>query len=77
VSTGRACATLQGLGDQLVLGVLEAAEGRVTNLGLATDFLLGIGDGQRGFLFVKESDQGTDLDGDGDTLDRVLHLVAP
>jgi hypothetical protein len=51
---------------------------RVTNLGLAGDFLLGFAtNGTRGFLLVSEPGEGVDLNGDGDAFDQVLHLVGP
>lgn len=71
---------LNGDGDQLdsVVHVYDAATRRVTSLALAVDFLLGITThGSRGFLFVGEASQGADLNGDGDRLDQVLHLVVP
>lgn len=59
-----------------VAAVLDASTGGVTELGLASSFLLGIGgSGARGLLPVREHDQGADLNGDGDRTDEVLFLV--
>jgi len=79
-SEGEENADRNGDGDRvdLVAHVYDAVSRRVTNLGLATDFLFGFEThGSRGFLFVSEFAQGADLNGDGDEVDQVLHLVAP
>lgn len=71
---------LNGDGDPVdfVPHVYDAVTRRVTNLGLAADFLLGFAtNGTRGFLLVSEPGEGMDLNGDGDALDQVLHLVGP
>jgi hypothetical protein len=64
--------------EDLVTHLYDARVRRPWNLGLAADLLIGIGgEGSRAFLLVSEAGQETDLNGDGDALDRVLHLVAP
>lgn len=63
-------------GDALdgILHAYDVGTGGLTNLGLATGLPLQPG-GERGLISVQESSQGQDLNGDGDRLDRVLHLV--
>jgi hypothetical protein len=67
---------LNGDGDafDLVLHVFDAARGRTTNVGLASRFPLEF-DGTRVAFNVGEADQGrSDLNGDGDRFDQVLHV---
>jgi hypothetical protein len=70
---------LNGDGDLLdqVAHLYDAEAGAVRNLGLAAMFLLVPSADEQGFLLVSEAGQGVDLDGDGDALDMVLHLVDP
>jgi hypothetical protein len=71
---------LNGDGDRLdaVLHVYDAVAGTLENLGLAVTGTPGprarlVADGRAAFT-VDEAAQGADLDGDGDLLDRMLHL---
>lgn len=66
-------ADLNGDGDQLdrVVVTLDLATRRVVRHGWATDIGLYRTDGPRTYVFVAE--QGSDLNGDGDGLDYVLH----
>lgn len=73
---------LNGDGDQSdgILHLLDARSGVIENLGLSAAFSpldnFGQFDGTRLFLQVGEQYQGnTDLNGDGDTLDTILHVV--
>lgn len=66
---------LNGDGDRIdrVLHLYDATDGSVTNLSLAID--TPVGSPQMILFPVVESDHGsTDLNGDGDTYDRVLHV---
>ena len=67
---------LDGDGDVLdsVLELYDLCTGRSSNLGLASSGLLDSAHG-RSAISVLESQQGADLNGDGDLLDIVLHLV--
>jgi len=67
---------LNGDGDTLdkVLHVFDAKKGTTTNLGLASLFGLEIDKGRMVFVLT-EAEAGTDLNGDGDTLDNVLHVL--
>jgi len=79
LSEAEAGADLNGDGDLAdeVAHVYDAHTGALLNLGLASDFLLGVGAGSRGFVPVSEAGEERDLDGDGDQLDTVLFLVGP
>ena len=70
---------LNGDGDVLdyVLHVYDAASQTVTPLGKAVNYSWVEGHGEGLFtVYVPEAEQGgVDLNGDGDTLDQVLHLV--
>ncbi len=60
--------------DDFVVHVYDATSGMITNLGLHTFGLLAFRDNILA-IAVRESHQGnTDLNGDGDTLDDVLHV---
>jgi hypothetical protein len=66
-----------GDADDLVLHVFDAARGTTTNVGLASLSLIEF-DGRRAALNVDEFSQGgTDLNGDGDASDSVLHVFGP
>ena len=69
---------LNGDGDviELVFHVYDVSSGTTTNVGLAAyDIQL---DGNTITFLVSESFQGsTDLNGDGDSSDSVLHLALP
>lgn len=72
---GRQGADLNGDGDRTdrVIQAWDLAASRLVNTGLAGDFFDFVGD--RIAVHVSESQQGnTDLNGDGDTTDDVLHL---
>ena len=62
--------------DDFVLHTHDFAQGSTTNLGLAVRFNVGAyttDDGEWLVFAALEDDQGVDLNGDGDTLDSVLH----
>ncbi|HEX6885184.1 MAG TPA: hypothetical protein VF530_17550 [Planctomycetota bacterium] len=65
-----------GDGDTLdfVLAVLDLADGSLTELPLATTLLPTVGDTLVAFGVSEASQGDTDLNGDGDTLDVVLHV---
>ena len=68
---------LNGDGDtnDRVLHVYDHVTGTTTNIGLAVGFGFSPLDGNLVAFAVNESDQGnTDLNGDGDTSDEVLHV---
>ena len=78
VSEGRSDRDFNADGDKIdsVLHVYEGAAGVFTNLGLAAGrrFLVN----ERLAMRISESSQGqTDLNGDGDALDNVLHFLDP
>ncbi len=74
---------LNGDGDatDAVLHHRDAVTGTVSNLGLATGGSVGADapllSPDLGCFLVSETRQGTDLNGDLDTLDRVLHIFDP
>jgi len=76
VAESEAAADLNGDGDRddLVLQVYDFRARRATNAGLA-GFFLYEADFDPALVPVLESDQGADLDGDGDLEDIVLHRV--
>ena len=68
---------LNGDGDMIdeVVHIWDRATGVSTNLGLAGGLVypVALGEGHFEFL-VSEYSQGADLNGDGDTIDNVLHV---
>lgn len=71
---------LNGDGDtgDSVLHLRDAANGTTTNLGLALYFGWMRIEGDFAACLVRESGQGgTDLNGDGDALDLILHVIDP
>lgn len=69
---------LNGDGDteDFVLGLYEGATGTVRSLRLATSTFEGsLAPVRRAAVLVSEQAQGRDLNGDGDTLDQVLHVI--
>ncbi|MEQ1894896.1 MAG: hypothetical protein ABL998_20330, partial [Planctomycetota bacterium] len=67
---------LDGDGDalDLVVHVLDFATGELANLGLAQDGPLAVGGNLLAFGVSEEEQDETDLNGDGDTFDVVLHV---
>ena len=63
-----------GDGLDLVIETYDAFTRAITNLGLATFFLFESAS-DKALVAVFESEQGADLNGDGDQDDRVLHLT--
>lgn len=68
---------LNGDGDatDLVLHVYDAAKGTTTNLALADSFLPRLSGSRVAFAVSEANQGGTDLNGDGDADDNVIHLV--
>jgi hypothetical protein len=69
---------LNGDGDfaDLVIHVHDPDTGTTTNLGIAGGFPVGLQGGRVAFA-ASEFNQGTDLNGDGDTADAVVHVYDP
>ncbi len=71
---------LNGDGDLLddVAHFLDASSTAPTNLQLAVESMVAFAEGNRAALLVSEAASGqTDLNGDGDATDRVVHLYDP
>ena len=75
VENSQASTDLNGDGDvfDIVLHVYDTTAGVLTNLGLASN-TPGLIDGSNLVFGVSELNQGTDLNGDGDASDGVVHL---
>ncbi len=68
-------ANADGDADDLVLGLYDANAGGLRHLGLATRGSARLAPAGRAAALVSEADQGADLNGDGDRLDDVLHVI--